>query len=76
MEIKESVGQSVEAEPNWENLFENACTEVNAFMSGTTFHSMVIGMLQYGKRLHVAKPEDSTVVTPRPSEIFGSILQG
>ena len=60
-------------EPNWENLFESACSEVNAFLGGTTFHSMVIGMLQYGKRLHVAKPEDSTVETPRPSEILGSL---
>ena len=60
-------------EPNWENLFENACREVSALMGGTTFHSMVIGMLQYGKRLHVAKPEDSIVETPSPSEVFGSL---
>jgi len=50
--------QSINVEPNWENMFDACITQVKAVVSKEDMQFLIVEMLEYGKRLHLAQPVD------------------
>ena len=45
---------TVNLEPNWEVLFDNAIWQVKAVVAKDDMQAFIVEMLEYGKRLHIA----------------------
>ena len=50
--------QSINLEPKWENLFDTCIAQVKAVVSKEEGQSMIIEILEFGKRLYLARPVD------------------
>ena len=68
--------RTINVEPKWENLFDACIAQVKAVVPKQDMQFLIVEMLEYGKRLHMAQPVDVKAINAQVKKDLKAINDG